>query len=57
MPQLPEPPPIGPAEGIKLFLPDEERCLEYLEKIRRTNEVYRQHRGKKNIKNHHLTSQ
>ena len=50
--QLPKLQLTSPADGIELFLPDEEKCLEYLEKIRWANRVYCPHCGSKNVKKH-----
>ena len=30
----------GPADGTELFIPNDEKCLEYLERIRWANGVY-----------------
>jgi len=48
---------MGPADGIELLLPDEEKCLEYLEKIKWANRIYCPHRRSKHVKNTHHTKE
>jgi len=47
-----EPPTTGPADGAELFIPKDEKCLEYLEEIRWANGVYCPYCGSKNVKKH-----